>query len=100
MNPTPRWWRYVKRRRLICPAGHHIAESATFPEHGFVRCDHRINRGDPDCGLWVYVFAIRGGGIIVAQVELKEKTTMEELATPTAIIDYLDIFPASYLPRE
>lgn len=91
---TPRWWRYLKRRRLLCPVGHHLPETANFPESGFIRCQHWINDGRSkgyECGKWIFLFAIRGGGTIVAEVELKEMRQMEELATPTAMLDFLQI---------
>lgn len=91
--PNPeRWWRYLKRRRLECPVGHHIPEDHNFPEHGFIRCEKRLDRGGGECDRWVYLFAFRGGGCVVAEVQLNEMRAMEELSTPTAMIDYLGIF--------
>lgn len=91
-----RWWRYAKRRRITCPAGHHIPEDQNIPEHGFVRCKHWCTDGRSrghECGHWVFILAIRGGGTIIAQVELNEMRAMEDLSTPTAMLDYLGIFP-------
>lgn len=89
-----RWWRYLDRRRIACPLGHHIPEKQVFPESGFIRCQHWINDGRSkgyECGKWIFLFAIRGGGTIVAEVELKEMRQMEEMATPTAMLDFLQI---------
>jgi hypothetical protein len=45
------------------------------------------------CGLWVFIFAIRGAGVVVAQVSLDEMEEMRELQTPTAMLEYLRIWP-------
>lgn len=47
----------------------------------------------PMCGRWVFIFAIRGGGVIVARVEPDERQAMAHLDTPAAVIEYLGIFP-------
>lgn len=91
-KPTLRLWRYLKKRRLACPLGHHFRERAEFPESGFLRCEHYIGAEHRECGLWVFILAIRGGGCIVAEVSLDEKTEMEELVTPAQMIEYLGIF--------
>ena len=92
-SPGPRWWRYVRRNRLVCPNGHHIPEKASFPEHGFILCDKHMGRGLGLCGTWLFVYAIRGGGIIEAEVQLWEKRAMEEIQTPGEMIHFLGIFP-------
>lgn len=43
------------------------------------------------CDRWVFLYAIRGGGIVTAAVTLEEKRAMEDLSTPTEMIDYLGI---------
>lgn len=86
-----RWWRYATTRRgMVCPDDHPIKEFANFPEHGFLRC-HHFNRGGAQCEHWVFVLAIRVGGVMLAQVDLQEIRDMErrELTTPSAILEYL-----------
>jgi hypothetical protein len=87
-TPTRRWWRKVNRRRLVCPAGHRIPHTFDVGETGFKRCDKH------GCDRWSFLFAIRGGGVIVAEVTLDEMTEMEHLSTPTELLDYLGIFPS------
>jgi hypothetical protein len=43
------------------------------------------------CDRWVFLYAIRGGGIVVAEVSPDEKDQMEDLSTPTEMIDYLGV---------
>lgn len=88
----PRWWKFVKRRRLACPHGHHIPATVRIPESGFIRCAHWIDGEKRECGRWVFVYAIRGGRAVVAEVELAEQDEMEDLATPAEMIDFLGIF--------
>jgi hypothetical protein len=92
---TPRWWRFVKRRRIVCPALHHIPNTFEVTEAGFVRCAHWIKEERRECNRWVFLYAVRGGGIVVAEVTLHEKDAMERehLTTPSEMIDYLGIFP-------
>lgn len=45
------------------------------------------------CGNWVFLFAIRGGGTIVARVTPDERRAMKRLSTPAEMIEYLEIFP-------
>lgn len=89
----PRWWRFVKRRRIICPLKHHIPNTFGVTEAGFIRCAHWLPDERRECNCWIFLFAIRGGGIVVAEVSPEEKATMDELSTPTEMIDYLGIFP-------
>lgn len=90
MQPS-RWWRYVKKRRIVCPAGHHIPSTFDIPESGFVRCPKHLNRQGMECGRWVFIIAIRGGSCIVAEVSPDERQEMEDLSTPAAMLDYLGI---------
>lgn len=90
-NP-PRWWRYLKKRRILCPHNHHLPHKFETNESGFVRCCHRMSK-TTECGAWLYLFAIRGGGCIAVEVSLDEMGEMQELDTPTAVLEYLQIFP-------
>jgi hypothetical protein len=91
--PNPgRWWKYARKRQLPCPGGHALPETFTITEDGFTRCEKRLARGQP-CGRWIYMFSIRGGGCIVAEVQLNEKRIMETLTTPAEMLEYLDVFP-------
>lgn len=93
-SPSTRWWRWLQnRRRLACPDGHHISDKFRTSETVAVRCDKRFGR-TAECGRWLYVIAIPGGGGIIAEVSLDEIAEMEELADATAILNYLDIFPS------
>lgn len=92
-DPPRRWWKYMRRNRLTCPHGHHIPERQTFPEHGFILCDKRMSREGGVCGTWLFLFAVRGGSAIVAEVQMWEKRAMEDIQTPSAMIEYLQIFP-------
>lgn len=91
MTPQPhaRWWELAVERRIHCPVGHHIPARARINETGFVICGGDKGR----CGLWVFIFAIRGSGVVVAQVTPDEMEEMRDLQTPTAMLDYLQIFP-------
>ena len=99
----PRWWQYVRANRIRCPAGHHVPNTFSVTEAGFVRCAHIINRHDRvrrddtpvatlECGLWVFLLAIRGGGVVSVAVSLDDKRAMAELTTPAELLDYLGIF--------
>lgn len=43
------------------------------------------------CDRWIFLYAIRGGGIVTAEVSPNEKSEMEELSTPTEMMEYLQI---------
>lgn len=91
----PRWWTYVKERRLFCGppgVGHHIPSTFHVLECGFIRCNHWHAESKSECGRWVFALAVRGGKIIVAEVALDEIEGMRKLGTPAEIIDYLGIF--------
>ena len=92
--PPARWWSFVNERRVFCPHGHHIPFNAKIPEHGFIRCPQKtLPDRKQSCGCWVFLYAIRGGRIVVVQVTEDEMEEMNELQTPAAMIDYLGIFP-------
>lgn len=99
-----RWSQFVHFRRIMCPAGHHLKHDQDFNESGYIRCKHWIASESRECGHWVFVFAVRGGGIV--EVELfgpEEKDRLRELSTPTEVLEYLGIFdeprpqPAPYI---
>lgn len=87
---APRWWRYLRERRLVCPCGHHVPHNFRVTESGYIRCQKWL--GAEECGAWVYLFAVRGGGIVAAAVTLEEMRELERLATPAEIIDFLGIW--------
>lgn len=94
-NTTPRWHEYATEGRVFCgprPGGHHIPNTYDIPEHGFIRCGHWIGEERRECGRWVFLYAVRGGKVVVAEVSLDEKTAMRRLATPAEMIEYLGIF--------
>lgn len=47
----------------------------------------------PMCSRWVFLYAIRGGGLVVARVDPDERRAMRQLSTPAEVIEYLGIFP-------
>ena len=85
----------MRDRRITCAAGHHIPSTFDIPEHGFVRCSHWIDRERRECGRWVFLYVIRGGMAVIAEVELREKDEMKRLTSPAEMVDYLGIFPHS-----
>jgi hypothetical protein len=94
-QPTARWWEYVGEGRIHCgpiPGGHHIPKTVHIPEHGFIRCLHWRKDERRECGLWVFVYVVRGGRMVVARVDPSEMETMNTLVTPASVIDYLGIF--------
>lgn len=98
--PTGRWWRFLRERRLKCPAGHHIPHTFAVTEAGFIRCPHRHGDGrgvGVECGRWVFLFQIRGGALIVAEVQLSEVEPMKALGTPAEMLSYLGIWPDCHL---
>ena len=101
-EPPSRWWEYASERRLFCgprPGGHHIPSTFHILECGFVRCNHWNGLERRECGLWVFAFAIRGGRLVVARVELNEIDSMRKLVTPSEIIDYLGIWAVASPPK-
>lgn len=46
----------------------------------------------PMCGRWVFLLAVRGGGIIVAEVSKDDRLAMEGLSTPAEMLEYLGVF--------
>lgn len=90
--PRPRWWDFVRHGRLFCPAHHHIPNTLDVTEAGYIRCHHWIAAERRECGLWIFLYAIRGGGLVVASLSLDEKRAMAHLTTPAEIIEYLGIF--------
>lgn len=94
-QPTGRWWEWVTERRIFCgprPHGHHIPNNARINESGFLHCTHKLPNSLERCGRWTFVLAIRGSGVIVAEVSLDEMNEMQELQTPTAMLDYLGVW--------
>lgn len=89
---TSRWWRYVKRKRMVCPIGHHFNNSWSPLETGLIQCKHWIAEDRRECGLWIFAFVIRGGKCVIAEVTQAETSQLEEFTTPAELIDYLGIF--------
>lgn len=92
-DPPRRWWRCPRDRRLRCPSGHHFKETVQINDTGFIRCSEWLASERRECGRWIFVFAIRGGRNIVAEVTLDEKAAMRKLSTPAEMLEYLGIFP-------
>ena len=92
-SPPTRWWRWIGHRRLSCPLGHAIPPKAEINDTGFLRCDRWMDGEGSECGRWVFMFAVRGGGAFVAEVTLDEKARMRQLSTPAEMLSYLGIFP-------
>ena len=63
-------------------------------EAGFTQCREWVHETQRrhECGRWLFIFAIRGGGIIAAAVSPEEKRAMKNLSTPAEMIRYLGIF--------
>lgn len=83
----------MRDRRITCAAGHHITATFDIPEHGFVRCSKWVEAEHRECGRWVFLYVIRGGMCVIAEVELREKEEMKRLQSPAQMLDYLEIFP-------
>lgn len=63
-----------------------------IPESGFIRCSHWLAGERRECGRWVFLYAVRGGRNVVAEVSLDDLKAMEALSTPAEMIEYLGIF--------
>lgn len=91
-----RWWSWLRQRRIFCydpkHGGHHIPATFRIPEHGFIRCDKWLGDEKRECGRWVYLCAMRGGGVIAAEVHLSELKYVETLQTPTEVLDHLGVW--------
>jgi len=88
-----RWWRWIGHRRISCPLRHPIPPKAEINDTGFIQCAHWIADEHRECGRWIFLFSVRGGGSVVAEVTLDEKARMRQLTTPSEMLDYLNIFP-------
>jgi hypothetical protein len=55
-------------------------------------CNHWIAAKHRECGIWLFLFAVRGGGVIEVAVSLDDKRAMAHLTTPAELIEYLGIF--------
>lgn len=92
-EPWKRRWHWCdSSRRLTCPEHHHTPHVLDFNESGFFRCQKWIAEEKRECGLWSFVLALRGDGVIVCEVTLADKERMKKLDTPAAMINYLRIF--------
>ncbi|MGK2934343.1 MAG: hypothetical protein ACSLFE_03760 [Gemmatimonadaceae bacterium] len=91
-----RWWSWLRQHRIFCydrkQGGHHMPANAVIPEHGFIRCNHWIVKEKRECGRWVYLINMRGGGVIAVEVHLSELRHIETLQTPTEILDHLGVW--------
>lgn len=89
-----RWHSYAAEGRIFCgprPGGHHIPATYDLPESGFIRCGHWVAEERRECGRWVFLYAIRGGRVVVVEVTLADKKAMRQLSTPAEMIEYLGI---------
>lgn len=92
-EPSPRrWWTYAGRRRVRCPAGHHLPVTWRINETGFIRCNHWIDTQKRECGRWVFLFAVRGGGVFVVEAPLEEHEDIAEIQNPHGMLEYFGIF--------
>lgn len=96
-RPTPdrRWHEFVSEGRVFCgpkPDGHHLPRTFHVPESGFIRCQHWLANERRECGRWIFLYAIRGGRCVVAEVSLDDYRKMAVLSTPAEMIEYLGIF--------
>lgn len=90
-----RWSALVEEGRIFCGprgVGHHFSDTFDINESGFIRCGKWIAEEQRECGRWVFLYAIRGGKVVVAEVSLDERRAMRKLATPAQMIEYLGIF--------
>lgn len=71
-----------------------IANGRTVPSLAALEARVREATTGVECGLWVFILAIRGSGVVVAQVSLDEMEEMRELHTPMAMLEYLRIWPS------
>jgi hypothetical protein len=95
MADTPRvirWKDYIFGGRLRCPCNHSFPTKVEINDTGFIRCDHWIASERRECGRWIFLLAVRGGGAIVAEVTLDDKAAMRKLSTPAQMLDYLGLF--------
>lgn len=93
-RPLARWHSYAAEGRIFCgprPGGHHIPATYDLPESGFIRCGHWVAEERRECGRWVFLYAIRGGRVVVVEVTLADKKAMRQLSTPAEMIEYLGI---------
>lgn len=90
-----RWSDYVSERRLTCgpkdQGGHRIPNTMHVLECGFIRCSHWIAAENRECGRWLFVYTVRGGRAIVAEVQVHEIEIIRKLVTPAEILDYLGV---------
>lgn len=92
-SAPPRLWRWLKARRLTCARGHPFSYTFRVHERSAHRCHHWDDASRSECGRWTYFIAIRGGGVIAADVTLDEVNTIDKMETGTEVIDFLEIFP-------
>jgi hypothetical protein len=77
---------------LKCAAGHPFPNNVRFDSRGSRRCDHWIDAEKRQCGLWIYLIAVEGGGVVVADVTVDELNEIQHLKSGTEIIDFLGIW--------
>ncbi len=75
---------------LRCAIGHRIAYDYQPTEHGFRRCRTKYGASASQCGAWLYVIVLRGGGAFVSDATLEEVRALSSpLLTPTEILESL-----------
>lgn len=87
-----RWSAFHRDRMIHCPCGHHIPDYFSVTEAGFVECRKWVKDEKRECGRWVFIYSIRGGGNIVVEVTKTERDEVRKFSTPAEMIDYLGIF--------
>ncbi len=75
----------------MCAAGHSFPSTFEINETGFGRCSHHIHGENRECGRWIFVYQVRGGGYFIADVTLEEKAVMRKLSTPAEMFEFLGI---------
>lgn len=63
---------------IVCPNGHKLKHNAAVLQHEAFICQHRPDRGGPECGARVYVLAMPNGLKFVAEVTVAEMLTMRD----------------------
>lgn len=87
-----RWWKWLWDRRLTCADGHHLPSLVAIDESGSIRCNKWVAQEKRECGKWIWVMSIRGGGNLVVDVSLDDLKRLKNLTTPAERIAFLGIF--------
>jgi len=94
-----RWWRVVRRQRLLCPLGHAVPPHAEISDTGFIRCRYQLAKDKRECGRTLFLLQIRGDAAIIVEVRTDDLAAMRRLSTPGEMLDFLGIFSADNSPN-